>query len=241
MTQQQKKFIGVSVLLLGFIIITIMLNSIEKSIKSTQLIKDLEDQNKFLEIQLVINNQFEEFEGPSFMSRKIKYAEEGINTVYFVNGYKTTIKETGIDYEENVNYLVVSNGIYYDIDEISEPDIDKFAKEYLDKYEIINLEVSDENVIPSIDYDESAILKFYIANFSELVKVDPQKAYALLSDNEKKTYTSYEDLKNSFDLNIDTDIESFNKKGNTYTIRDYNENIITIKENKLLDYTIEFE
>ncbi len=242
MLLNQKRVLGVVGLLFAFIIITIILNSIKSSMEDKQSLKDLTDENVLYEIQTIVNGLYnDEYPEPSYISNKILYSEDGLNNVYFVNGYLTKIKEEGIDYQKNVNYLIITNGIYYEIEKIEEADIEKYAEKFLSEHKVIDLEVTNQNVIPSTNYDEKAKLTLYISNFSELLKVDPQKAYELLSKEEKKNYTSAEDLKNNFNLNIDAGIESSSKKKSTYTIKDYNDNTIVIQENKLLDYTIEFD
>ena len=107
-----------------------------------------------------------------------------------------------------------------------------------------NLEITDGQILPSTICDTQRKLEVYIQRFVGLCSSDPQRAYDLLSKNEKNKFNDYNDFKNNSVAkynHISTFIKEYEQNKRTYDITDDKENKIKIVETRSMRYTIEFE
>ena len=163
-------------------------------------------------------------------------------TYYFVNGY-IIINNENAAYYNNINYLVTVNGNTYNLYPLeANSNIDSF-----DKFDVNGITADNGMFLNSLNYTEKNKLISYIAEFVNLMNVDVNYAYELLSETEKSKYYSVNDFYNNYldkysDLSIM--VSYYNKSesgGNTiYDITNEDNVKIKITEQNVMNYKIEF-
>ena len=141
---------------------------------------------------------------------------------YFVQGYTIKYSELENVYTDNINYLVSTIGNFYEIEQITISDIELYKEQYYG-----GKTITENKILPIIEFNEESKLMSYIANFNNLLMFDETKAKAYVKGN----ITSYD--------NLSTQIQAYEKEGNTYTVRDSNNNRFKITENSVMNYVIE--
>ena len=224
MTKDLKKKLpivisGVVLLTVICILMSVIANNKENKI----VLKTLEDDYKYFTLQNVVNEQFtSDYETTSFTATKIEYKEIDDMIYYFVQGYTIKYSELENVYTDNINYLVSTIGNFYEIEQITISDIELYKEQYYG-----GKTITENKILPIIEFNEESKLMSYIANFNNLLMFDETKAKAYIKGN----ITSYD--------NLSTQIQAYEKEGNTYTVRDSNNNRFKITENSVMNYVIE--
>lgn len=202
-------------------VILIILAAFGKKEKVSPL-KELDDDEKFFSIQTTINNTIDD-EDIDYIITKI-LCKEYKNTSYcFINGYSIEYPElSDLVFNDNVSYQLILKGNTYSFKEIKTTNIEEYAKNY-NEYE----ELTNGKILAFIDYSEKNKLSSYISNFINLTMFNQKEARKLLKNNTSEL------------PNLSSNIISYKKESNTYTIKDSNNNTFKIIEKSTMNYLIE--
>ncbi len=242
---KDKNVIIAGALFIGLIIVYFILASIRNAAIDKSKVQKLNDLNTYLTIEEVINSSnSDELTETEYVIKDAYYLKDGLVYAYFLNGYSiTTNFGSEPEYNDNINYIFKIDGITYMYEPIETSDVYEYAKEYNTE----NIAFESENILPSSEYTEKNKLEFQISRFLDLISANKDEAYNMLSDNEKETFASPEDLYSQKDslLNIvSPNVKEFSvekkRKKNIYDITDINDTNIKIYETDIMNYTIEF-
>lgn len=187
------------------------------------------------------------YQSTSYTSLEIYYNPDSVITYYFVNGFleNENLSDDSFQYTKNVKYLVIVNKKTYAYS-ITPINTDESILNYANRYHLVrkNLELNHYSVVNT---SEENVLKTYLNTFKNLLFLDNEVAYNMLSKDTSAKYSSKNDFKNQmldiYDF-IDASIFSYSKKENNnqklYYIIDDNSNKITIYENKVMDFKISY-
>ena len=173
MTKDLKKKLpivisGVVLLTVICILMSVIANNKENKI----VLKTLEDDYKYFTLQNVVNEQFtSDYETTSFTATKIEYKEIDDMIYYFVQGYTIKYSELENVYTDNINYLVSTIGNFYEIEQITISDIELYKEQYYG-----GKTITENKILPIIEFNEESKLMSYIANFNNLLMFDETKA-----------------------------------------------------------------
>ena len=141
---------------------------------------------------------------------------------------------------ENINYLVTVNykNNKYSIFPLEDDNYKSFIKTYSFKNDM-DLKSSYKDITIRNDVKLSSYINYFLL----YLMLKPELAYDLLSDNAKLKYNSVSKLEESKDEIIDKltpVVFSYTTDNDSYIVTDNNLNTIIIKENKIMDYNIDF-
>jgi len=231
---KQKIIILISIFI-GLGVLCILL-SIYKSNNNSSPLYQFDNDNKFFSIQSTINTAIND-ETKNYTVTKILCKNYNETDYCFIKGYLLEFPElSDIIYDNTVSYLLILKGNTYSLEQIKQNDIEEYAKNYSDYKPL-----ESTNILDFINYSESNKLSSYISNFINLTIFDQEKAYELLSNNEKKKIGNLSNFESNISnyQTLSSNITSFTKKDNTYTIIDSNNNTFKIIEESTMNYKIE--
>lgn len=231
--EKNKKTIILASIVVIIIILIIILNIIKSS--ANNQVNILKDEKEFFTINTLLNSELEDekYMDSNYYATNIYYKEFDLIKVYFVKGFfiGTSNENT---YNANDNYIVKTKGIAYEIEPLNATNIE----EYVSNYELNTTEFNSTNILPTYSYNEKNKLISYLSTYNALLLYDKTKAYNYLSESQKKKYNSASDFENKAKL-LNTNIQSYNKNNNIYTIHT-KEETITIYEKSVMNFSIEY-
>lgn len=162
---------------------------------------------------------------------------------YFVDGYVLDFTDSDVLIDENVDFIVLIANNYYNIIPIEEgTNFEQFVNnyEYSDDFK-----VSGENAFETYDINVESKLITYIQEFINLLYADVTLAYDMLDEDAKEDFGGLSGFSNYRDAILNdlspivfsysvTEAYDFIR----YNIVDNNQNVVTIEEFGIMDYTI---
>ena len=187
----------------------------------------------------------------TYYSKEMYFKSKNNIMYYFVSGETESYNFTEDTLEENtnINYLVIidSNNNSYSITPLDVEVVFNYGSIYnmLDNKEI---ESNANNKYANVSYSDEDISILYIAYYKNILFINSEKAYDMLTNSYKLKYNDYEDFFN----NIPNIYESLTTKflgssasgdngKRTYNIITTNEIKITIYENSIMNFNIEIK
>jgi hypothetical protein len=232
----KKKIVAFVSIIIGLGILTIFLTSIVNKKKEENELKNFNNDEKFYAIQSTINTTIDD-QYKNYTIKKLVYKTHNNTDYCFVNGYILNFPPIGeVTFQDNVNYLLILKGNTYNLSKIETTNIDEFAKNYTEYKEL-----TGENVLDMIYYTEKNKLASYVANYLNLSIFDTSASYKLLSSKERSKYGSEYNYKKNIEKyrSLSTNIDSYKKEDNTYTVTDSNKTTFKIIEYSTMNYEIE--
>jgi len=175
---------------------------------------------------------------------------KGINKMYyyFVNGERQnySFADEILTEEENVNFLIIvdMNNYTYSITPL---DITESVFNYAQTYKMNKDEISfnKDNVYTTNTVKDEIIATYYIDYFKNMLYLNTEKAYEMLSNDTKAYYETYENFVNNLETiysNISTNIFSYSVTGEngkrTYDIIDKNQRKLKLDERSIMDFIV---
>lgn len=207
--------------------------------------KKVDTYNEFFSIQNTLNNSNEI--NTSYAIHELYLNSIG-NTKYYFIKCSRFISNGGTEktnYDKNIYYLLLANNNKYDLIELNDTidDLESYAK----NYEVIDKKVNSSRSIQKGYANEENIITYYIEYFKNMLIIDTENAYEMLSDETKLNYTSYTNFYNQA-INIYNKLSSkvfaYSKKeidgDNVYYLEDDNRNKIVIYENEIMNFKISY-
>lgn len=190
----------------------------------------------------ILNYFNTDYYSPGYVAKKMYYRSyEGIE-YYFVNGYIIDFNES-VDYYGNISVLVLIKDNIYNIIPIAEgTNFDSYINNY--NYQS-NVEVTGDNTYITYNIDDESKLIVYLQDFINLLYANASEAYDLLDVDTKNYFGSLSNFISYSDSileKLSPKIFSYSTVENdgytTYNIIDDNQNVITVTEYSLMNYTI---
>jgi len=212
---------------------------------NSKIFKKVDDYEEFFSIQNTLNNGNEL--NTSFVIQEL-YLNRISNTKYYFikcSKLKSDIGAETIDYDKDIYYILIVNNNYYKLSEINE-NIDNLEY-YAKNYQVQDITINSNSSLKRGYTSEESILTIYIEYFKDMLILDTELAYNMLSEETKENYTSYTDFYNQV-INIynkfSSKVFAYNKKeqdeNNIYYIEDDNRNKIVITESGIMDFKISY-
>jgi len=201
-------------------------------------------------LSLTRNNLFqllEEIEGnTSFTPYEIYYNPGSTITYYFIKGYLLNIPLVGdATYKKDLSFLVIVSSTNNYVIKPLEANLD--LENYAKNYDIKDMEINNNSnfKLSSISTENKLVL--YLNSFKNLLVYDNTKAYEMLSESLKEEYTAstFASEVSSIYNAISAKIFSYATKTingkKVFNIIDSKQNSITIYEDSIMNFTIDFD
>lgn len=180
----------------------------------------------------------------TFVLENVYYNNDPTIIYYFINGYLYTQEheEAEVIYNPNVNYLIIVKNNQYVIRPLESNIV---LENIANSYNIQDVSINSSSRLSYSKLDETNKLSYYINQFINLLYLDNQKAYSMLTDETKLKYLNYEDfynqresIYNSFSARIFAFAVKEEENYKIYSIHDMNQKSIKIIEYKPKDFKI---
>ncbi len=189
---------------------------------------------------------YSNYESVSYTAKEIYYKNINYLTYYFVNGYlfNQSMMGDNLLYDDNLNFLVIVSNKSYVIRPLKNvSNILTFATDYKGE----NISIQSGYNLQELEVKDNKKLEFYLNDFINLMFLDSNRAYQMLDEKMFIKYpnlSSFEnDIENIYEL-INSQIFGINLKEENnlkiYTINDEKNHTITITEEKIMKYKINF-
>ena len=218
--------------------------------QNTENVLNLLDEDYKREMGIQANNVFNivksNYTSVSYMPMKIYYNADSVVTYYFVNGYAEDVNftENKSLYYNSVNFLIIlnKNTKHYSVIPLDDDlDIEKYAE----NYELVEKKL-EYNTYTEVETTEEMVLISYLNVFRDLLFLDNERAYQMLSKETKLLYNGiqnfYEHQQEIYDY-IPSNIIGYAKEDNelvSYHILDSQQKKITIYEYHIMDFQISY-
>ena len=219
--------------------------------KDVGTVLDLLDVDYQTQMGIAANNVFQmiksDYHSATYTPMQIYYNADSVVTYYFVNGYleDVDITDDRSIYYDQVNFLAIvnKNTRHYAIVPLADNlDIEDYAK----SYQLVQKDL-EFNTYRVVNTTEESVLITYLNVFRDLLFLDNERAYQMLSDNTKKLYNNWQDFyqyqEEMYDY-IPSTVFGFSKKEENgviiYQITDAQQNLFEIYENKVMDFQISY-
>lgn len=180
----------------------------------------------------------------TFVLENVYYNNDPTIIYYFINGYLYTQEheEAEVIYNPNVNYLIIVKNNQYVIRPLESNIV---LENIANSYNIQDVSINSSSRLSYSKLDETNKLSYYINQFINLLYLDNQKAYSMLTDETKLKYLNYEDfynqresIYNSFSARIFAFAVKEEENYKIYSIHDMNQKSIKVIEYKPKDFKI---
>lgn len=219
--------------------------------RNTRQVLDLLDVDYKAQMGIQANNVFQiiesDYHSVTYTPMEVYYNAESVVTYYFVSGYleDVDITDDSSRYYDPVNFLVIvnKNTKHYSITPLSNSlNISNYALEY----ELV-LKDLENNTYEDVRTAEESILITYLNVFRDLLYLDNERAYQMLSDDTKELYFDSSDfLEHQEEIYnyVPSTVFGYSKEEEgeqvIYTIVDEHQNQFVIYENKVMDFQISY-
>lgn len=192
----------------------------------------------------------DDYQDVTFYSKKM-YANSGNSVVnYFVTGelQRYNFGEEVLEELLNVNFMIVvdsNTGAFSVTPLLNGIDMQTYIRSYsiTNKKNII---ANDNNIIDVLKYRDEEIGKYYLDYYKSIVYLNPEKAFEMLGTTSKQKISSNElflsNSENIYEI-LNTTLFSYAVTGENgkrkYSLVTSNMDKIVIKENLIMDFTIE--
>lgn len=189
-----------------------------------------------------LNNLFNYYNDPSFQLMELLSKNSDNITYYFASGYTIDYQMIGSEiYNPKVNFLLIVKGNTFRIRPL---DNGVNIQDLYNSLDLDNTSIQTGEVFSLINPTDKNKLETYINNFLNLLIVDKERAYNFISDKTKEKYGNYSGfVNNATDIynNLSSSIKTIAKQNdNIFVVTDNNDNKITIYENHIMNYKLEF-
>lgn len=201
-----------------------------------------------LNIGNIFNHLKSQADEVTYYSKKIYVKSMNEYSYYFVTGEAQNYDfgEEVLTEENNVNYLVIINTKenIYSITPLDKVNIASYANEYkVNDRKIINK--NGYNVYNENEISAENVAVFYLSYYQNLLYLNTEKAYEMLAG--KTNYPTLEvftkNLETLYEF-IDTNLLSYSSKGQdgnkSYSVIMDNQNRMTLKEQSIMNFTVNF-
>lgn len=168
---------------------------------------------------------------------------------YFVNGETQSYDFAAEQlYEKSgVNYLVIvdeNNHTYSITPIVSDINIFEYAQDYKIKSKTIDL--NDNNRYSKTEMNDQLIIAYYITYYKNILYLNSEKAYEMLTNESKNKYVDYETFVRNLDTiynDLSTNLHSFGSKGTdgkkTFSAVGQNQKRVDFVESGIMNFKVD--
>ena len=177
--------------------------------------------------------------------KNIYYNAESDVTYYFVDGYVLNYTVDTTDFIDNVQFLIIvdESTSCYELRPIETSNILEYAK----NYNLTAKDITGKNTFITKTISLERKLTLYLSNFILLLVEFPEQSYAILTNEKQEEFGNIDNFKNQV-LEIYDKLSpvifsyasSEEDDRTVYSIKDNNQNSITIYEYGIMNYQISF-
>ena len=175
-------------------------------------------------------------------------AQNGIK-YYFINGEEQlySFGEETLEERENIKYLVIvdtNNGDTYSITPLNT----NLLFDYAQNYKMLSskkIEFNNYNKHKKEKYSDQTISVYYLNYFRDILYLNTQKAYNMLSTEYRNTFTDYEDFANHIEevySLLNSNIYGYSIDGNdgkrSYSIITMKESYVDFTETSIMNFKV---
>lgn len=181
----------------------------------------------------------------AYTPKEIYYNPNSDVTYYFIDGYVMNYTVSATSFTSHVKFLVIvdeSTNRY-----VLRPIEADNLEDYIDSYNIKVRELTTGNALATRTISEEEKITTYLSEFMNFLISEPNEAYELLTDSKKREFGSatnfvsqVQDIYETLSSTVFSYAMSEEEDRTVYSVKDNNQNSITIYEYGIMNYQISF-
>jgi len=218
-------------------------------VRDTDELMTMLDEEYINEFNITTNNLYNyinhNYANAAYTPKEIYYNPNSDVTYYFIDGYVMNYTVSATSFTSHVKFLVIvdeSTNRY-----VLRPIEADNLEDYIDSYNIKVRELTTGNALATRTISEEEKITTYLSEFMNFLISEPNEAYELLTDSKKREFGSatnfvsqVPDIYEALSSTVFSYAMSEEEDRTVYSVKDNNQNSITIYEYGIMNYQISF-
>ena len=218
-------------------------------VRDTDELMTMLDEEYINEFNITTNNLYNyinhNYANAAYTPKEIYYNPNSDVTYYFIDGYVMNYTVSATSFTSHVKFLVIvdeSTNRY-----VLRPIEADNLEDYIDSYNIKVRELTTGNALATRTISEEEKITTYLSEFMNFLISEPNEAYELLTDSKKREFGSatnfvsqVPDIYEALSSTVYSYAMSEEEDRTVYSVKDNNQNSITIYEYGIMNYQISF-
>lgn len=218
-------------------------------VRDTNELMIMLDEEYINENNITTNNLYNyinhNYANAAYTPKEIYYNPNSDVTYYFIDGYVMNYTVGATSFTSHVKFLVIvdESTNRYVLRPIETDDLE----EYIETYDVKVRELTTGNALATRAITEEEKITTYLSEFMNFLISEPNEAYELLTDSKQREYgsvTNFESKIPSIYETLSSVVFSYasstEEDRTVYSVKDNNQNSITIYEYGIMNYRISF-
>ena len=218
-------------------------------VRDTDELMTMLDEEYINEFNITTSNLYNyinhNYANAAYTPKEIYYNPNSDVTYYFIDGYVMNYTVSATSFTSHVKFLVIvdeSTNRY-----VLRPIEADNLEDYIDSYNIKVRELTTGNALATRTISEEEKITTYLSEFMNFLISEPNESYELLTDSKKREFgsaTNFEsqvpDIYETLSSTVFSYAMSEEEDRTVYSVKDNNQNSITIYEYGIMNYQISF-
>ena len=218
-------------------------------VRDTDELMTMLDEEYINEFNITTSNLYnyinQNYANAAYTPKEIYYNPNSDVTYYFIDGYVMNYTVSATSFTSHVKFLVIvdeSTNRY-----VLRPIEADNLEDYIDSYNIKVRELTTGNALATRTISEEEKITTYLSEFMNFLISEPNEAYELLTDSKKREFDSIAnfesqvpDIYEALSSTVFSYAMSEEEDRTVYSVKDNNQNSITIYEYGIMNYQISF-
>ena len=218
-------------------------------VRDTEELMTMLDEEYIDEFNITTSNLYNyinhNYANAAYTPKEIYYNPNSDVTYYFIDGYVMNYTVSATSFTSHVKFLVIvdeSTNRY-----VLRPIEADNLEDYIDSYNIKVRELTTGNALATRTISEEEKITTYLSEFMNFLISEPNEAYELLTDSKKREFGSatnfvsqVPDIYEALSSTVFSYAMSEEEDRTVYSVKDNNQNSITIYEYGIMNYQISF-
>ena len=218
-------------------------------VRDTDELMTMLDEEYINEFNITTSNLYnyinQNYANAAYTPKEIYYNPNSDVTYYFIDGYVMNYTVSATSFTSHVKFLVIvdeSTNRY-----VLRPIEADNLEDYIDSYNIKVRELTTGNALATRTISEEEKITTYLSEFMNFLISEPNEAYELLTDSKKREFGSatnfvsqVPDIYEALSSTVFSYAMSEEEDRTVYSVKDNNQNSITIYEYGIMNYQISF-
>lgn len=218
-------------------------------VRDTDELMTMLDEEYINEFNITTSNLYNyinhNYANAAYTPKEIYYNPNSDVTYYFIDGYVMNYTVSATSFTSHVKFLVIvdeSTNRY-----VLRPIEADNLEDYIDSYNIKVRELTTGNALATRTISEEEKITTYLSEFMNFLISEPNEAYELLTDSKKREFGSatnfvsqVPDIYEALSSTVFSYAMSEEEDRTVYSVKDNNQNSITIYEYGIMNYQISF-
>lgn len=218
-------------------------------VRDTNELMTMLDEEYINEFNITTSNLYNyinhNYANAAYTPKEIYYNPNSDVTYYFIDGYVMNYTVSATSFTSHVKFLVIvdeSTNRY-----VLRPIEADNLEDYIDSYNIKVRELTTGNALATRTISEEEKITTYLSEFMNFLISEPNEAYELLTDSKKREFGSatnfvsqVPDIYEALSSTVFSYAMSEEEDRTVYSVKDNNQNSITIYEYGIMNYQISF-